>query len=417
MRELSGSEANDDWEGLQGGFRADFGDGADTLTLQGDLFDNAIEESLGLSGYARGGNLLGRWNRRLGEDANLSVQAYYDRSERVARGIFTRLDTLDLHAQHTFTRGERHGLVWGGGYRRTEDEFRNFVNAFVLDPPSEEVSLADVFVQDQIALRPNLTLTAGLKLEHNSYTGLEYLPNLRLAWQSAAGALLWGSLSRVVRNPSRIERDLVIPGVLVGGRFQPEVLVAWEAGIRARPAENASVSVNVYLHEYDSLRSNESTPVTFLPVFVGNTLRGRTYGVEAWADYAVADWWRLGVGFTALGKDFERAPGSRDISGMEAVGFDPDYGAKLRSQMTLSDRLELDVRLRAFTESPAAPGIGYSGAPAYVAAEARLGWRVTDQLELSVTGLNLLDEHHREASEARAREVPRSVHAGLRWRY
>ena len=417
MRELDGSEANDDWDGLQGGFRADFGEGADTFTLQGDVFDNTIEESLGLSGYAQGGNLLARWRRSLGEDAGVSLQAYYDRAERVARGIYSRLDTLDVQAQHTFAWGARHRLVWGAGYRRTEDDFRNFVNAFVLDPPSEEISLADVFVQDQVALGPDLTLTAGLKLEHNSYTGLEYLPNLRLAWRPAPDTLLWGSVSRVVRNPSRIERDLVIPGVLVGGVFQPEELTAWEAGVRARPLPTVSVSVNVYLHEYDRLRSNESTPVTFLPVFVGNTLRGRTYGVEAWGDLAVTGWWRLSAGFTTIGKDFEREPGSRDISGMEAVGFDPEYVLKLRSQMTLSDRLELDLRLRALAETPAAPSIGYVGAPAYVTADARLGWRVTERIELSVTGLNLFDENHREAAERRAREVPRSVHAGLRWRY
>ena len=127
MRGAGGAEANDDWDGLQGGFRADFGDGADSFTVQGDVFDNTIEETAGAGGYATGGNLLGRWNRSLGENAGFSLQVYYDRAERVARGITAARPSTSRPARLRLGRAARWSGAPATGGRA---DFRNLVNAF-----------------------------------------------------------------------------------------------------------------------------------------------------------------------------------------------------------------------------------------------------------------------------------------------
>lgn len=419
LRLANGDDANDGWDGVQVGFRADWRGERDTLTFQGDVHDNAIEESLGATdGYVRGGNLLGRWDRRFANGATLSLQAYFDRTEREARLIYDSLDASDIQGQYSFSPLQGHQVVVGGGYRITEDEFRTLLPPNLLDPTSRRVTTSNLFIQDEITLTGDLSLTLGLKQEENSYTGQDYMPNIRLAWRPNERMMLWAAISRAVRNPSRIERDFSIPGFVVPGRFDAEKLLAYEIGYRGRPMENASISLSLFYHDYDDLRTNDFTAApAVLPIYVGNSMRGQTYGLEAWGAYDVTPRWRLSGGFSLLGKEIELKPGSLDIARFEAAGADPDYWIKARSQFKLTDRLDLDVRLRAYGEIPALTAAGYVGVPAYVEADIRLGWRVTDSAELSIGAANLLHDQHPEATETRRNEPPRSLFAGLRWTY
>ncbi len=330
----NGSSANDGWWGAQGGFRTDWARGADALTLQGDISNNQIDESVGVAGYARGANLLGRWVRTLG-GGTLEIQGYYDRVEREARLVYDSMDTFDLEVQHGFAVGSRHQIVWGGGYRHTADRFHTLVEPQLLAPERRKVNISNLFAQDQIALGPAVSLTVGVKLENDSYTKLEALPNLRLAWRPNEAQTLWAAVSRAVRNPSRVERDFFITGVVVPGRFQSESLIAYEAGWRAQPTADGSISVSLYYNDYDGLRSNDLTAPGVLPIYVGNSNKGRVIGAEIWGDYAVASRWRLSAGVSVLDKTIKKKAGSLDIAEFESGGVDADKWVKLRSQMKL----------------------------------------------------------------------------------
>jgi iron complex outermembrane receptor protein len=79
--------------------------------------------------------------------------------------------------------------------------------------------------------------------------------------------------------------------------------------------------------------------------------------------------------------------------------------------MDLSDRLTLDVDIRAI-DALKQPRI-----PAYAEANARLGYRLTDSLEIYVAGNNLLHERHLESNDNdQGQAVPRIVLAGARIR-
>src|SRR3989441_12655688 len=110
-------------------------------------------------------------------------------------------------------------------------------------PNVRVLRLANGFLQDSIALRERLNLTLGVKLESNSYTGLEVQPNARLAWKFRDDALLWSAVSRAVRTPSRLDRDFFLPAnppfpPLNGGPdFKSEKLIAFEIGYRQNPAQ------------------------------------------------------------------------------------------------------------------------------------------------------------------------------------
>jgi len=181
-------------------------------------------------------------------------------------------------------------------------------------------------------------------------------------------------------------------------------------GYRANPRPRMSFSINAFYNVYDDLRTVSTTPVTFLPLTLTNHGEAQTWGVEAWGSYDVTPTWRLSAGASTLTKDYDATPTPDDISGLISIGDDPDYQLLLRSQHDLTEAVELDLRLRAVDDLRVVEG--------YVEADVRLGWRLTDTLELSLTGQNLIEDRRVETGDAvRGRAFGRSVFAALQARF
>lgn len=413
----SGVSAHDGWHKQQAGFRLDSAVADDNFTLQGDVYDGSIDQAVNNDKSISGANLLARWNRALAEGEGIQVQAYFDRTRRDYPGTFSeKLDTYDIDAQHHFQWRKNHDVVWGGGYRLMQDHVGNSaVLAFL--PATRSLKLANFFVQDSIALSPALKLTLGAKIEHNSYTGTEFQPNARLAWKLNDKSLLWSSISRAVRTPSRIDAEFFIPGnapfLLAGNpNFESEELTAYEVGYRAEPAANASFSVSAFYNDYDELRSVERAAGGGFPIVLGNKMKGHTHGVEMWGTYRVNDWWRLSAGYNYLKKNLRLESGSSDTASVDGSETDPRHQFSLRSAMNLAHNVELDVALRSIS------GLSADDVPSYTALDARLGWALTKTLELSLNGSNLLDRRHLEFSSSTTRsELDRSVYLKILWHY
>ena len=402
----AGPGGRDGGEGVRAGFRTDFAAGANSFTVSGDIFDN---DNNAPGSSEMGGNVLARWTHQLGEATSMQVQGYYDVAEQLFAEVTDRLEMIDLEAQFNLAAG-RHNVVAGGGVRTTKDEFINNANFFKLDPESRRLWLANMFVQDEIALTDRLSLTAGLKLEKTTFTDVELLPNLRLAFAPNDRTLLWTAVSRAIRTPSRIDRDLMAPGILLAGTFDPEELIAFEAGYRGQPSATSTLSVSLYYNMYDGLRTTQPASATALfPVRLENGLKGHNYGVEIWGTQEVASWWRLSAGLATVNGDFDLKPGRVDIEGGISLGNDPDFQTRLRSQMNLGSNIELDAMLRVVDSLPN-PRVD-----SYAEADARLAWRPSEAIELFVAGRNLLHKRNEENGDAdRGKIIPRSIVAGTR---
>jgi len=84
----------------------------------------------------------------------------------------------------------------------------------------------------------------------------------------------------------------------------------------------------------------------------------------------------------------------------------------LRSSYDLTKRASLDAQLR-YVDN-------VRTVPAYVTADVHLSYRLTDSLEVSVVGQNLLDNQHPEQSSiigAPSTEVPRGFYGKITWRF
>jgi iron complex outermembrane receptor protein len=416
----NGRSAEDPLRRGQGGFRLDWDRSpADAFTLQGDLYQGLAGEALRDDTDLSGGNLLGRFKRKLAQGGDLSLQVYVDHTHRRTPDLFEeRRDTYDVDLQHHFVPSPRQEVVWGVGYRVTGDRVGNSaVIAFLPDRRTE--SLLNLFAQDEITLLPDrVHLTLGSKLEHNDYTGFEVQPSLRLSYTPSSHQTLWGAVSRAVRTPTRIDTDIRFYGgplVLLRGDtgFRSESVVAYELGWRTEARRNLTFDAATYYNVYDHLRSQELTGGNDLPIFFANKLKADTWGGEASANYQMLPWWRWYAGFSYLHKTFSLAPGSTDATDGLAEGNDPARQLWLRTSLDLPGRIELDSWLRHADALPS-PKV-----PAYTELDLRLGWRATAALDLSLIGRNLLHAHHPEFGSPgpTRQEVTRSLYGRLQWSF
>jgi iron complex outermembrane receptor protein len=253
-----------------------------------------------------------------------------------------------------------------------------------------------------------LRLTLGGRLEHNSYTGLEFMPDARLAWNITPQDLLWTSLAQAVRTPSRLDRDFFILPPLVGGpKFEPEKADSFELGYRGSRAGRFNYSLTAFYHDYDDLRALQ--PVGDGTFVIGNGIEAQIYGLEAWSDFQITERWRLSAGTLLRHKDRHLKPGSLDRPPEEN---DPSNQWLLRSSLDLGPRHELDLTLRHVGKLPE-PRV-----PAYTALDIRYGWKPTDSAELSLSARNLFDSAHGEFGPAGSRsEIERSLYLQLQLRY
>lgn len=403
-----GPAFDDAYKGWQAGFRSDFQGEASHFTLQGDLFHTDARTLPGDG--ADGHNILGRWTRPVSPTSSFQVQVYYDYFRRRFSEVLDSLETIDAEGQFNTTIG-RNDLVGGIGVRTTRDNFVNTLNIFHLDPESKRLWTSNIFVQDHFHLSDELALIAGVKVERSSFSGWQVLPNLRLAWQPNSRNLLWAAVSRAVRTPSRIDRQLEAPPFLAPAPdFQSEKLVAAELGYRGQPSKTTSFSINGFVNFYDDLRTTEFVNGSFQ---LENGAQGHTYGIEAWGNAQLAPWWRVSLGASTLWKDLHDKPGHTELAARNSLGNDPPWQLISRSEFDLSKRLHLDLRARAVGPIRQAPRID-----SYVEAGGQLSYDLTRHVELFVAGRNLVHKTHEESNDpGSAQLAKRMVWAGARARF
>jgi iron complex outermembrane receptor protein len=396
----AGQDAHDSWRSPQLGFRVDWDAGAaDAVMLQGDLHEGRVQHPAAVDSRSTEGDLLARWEHTISDTSSFHLQAYHDYVHRRddGNGSGFMLRTTDLELQHGFALGGRHRIVWGVGDRRYHYDIRPRIapaSSLLWDPAVNTQNLANAFVQDQVALGARTQFTLGLKAEDDPYSGVSLMPSATLSFKPDDDVLLWTSASRAVRTPTPFDRDVIEKlgtlAFLVGNPdFRREKLTAYEVGWRAQAATRATVSVSVFYNVYDDLKTIEFSP-TLLPLLWGNGMQGHSWGVEAWGSYALSDWWRLDAGIATLHKRLRFKPGASGLEGLAQAGDDPTHHGFIRSMMNLSDRWTLSAELRGVGPLPD-PKV-----PGYVELDARLGWRVNDRLELSLSGSNLLRAWHQE---------------------
>lgn len=408
----NGAELDDASERSWGGARARWTLGGSTFALDGSAYKNQIDQPLDARKLS-GGHVLASWLRQPSQGPMFRLRGYYARARRDQPGaILDVLDTYDLEFQNDWS-GAHNSFVWGAGYRYQPDRTNNPSPSLAFIPADRNLESEDLFAEDVIEFHPRVHVTAGVRLERNVYTGWEALPSVRASWRPMGTDVVWVALSRAVRAPSRVDRELFSPAspphpFLAGGpTFESELLHAAELGFRAQPFHALSYSVAGFVDGYERLRSLEPTPSG--PAFE-NRIRGVLWGFESWVNYRVVSAWRVSAGAAGQRHDYELTPGSADLGQKAQLEIDPDLWWTVRNSLDIGDEGEFDVIVRHVG------GLPVSQVPAYTTAGARVAWRFFRGMEVSVTGNDLVGPRHAEWGSGNRVTFGPSVLGQLEWR-
>ncbi|HEY9027551.1 MAG TPA: TonB-dependent receptor [Burkholderiaceae bacterium] len=405
---LATGAANDDHQDRrQAGFRADWGANADAYTLQGDFY-RVDGDGTPASADLSGANVLARWQHDEGSGANWQLQAWFDQAGRDdALDFHDHVRTIDVQFNHAPAFGPDHRFIWGLGYRRAVDatDPTAIVN---FDPNVRTLRWTNLFAQDDMRVSSRLRVIAGAKVETNVYTGTEFLPTLRAVWDLGAAGSLWGSASRAVRAPARLDRDIQIPATppyLIdrGPNFESEVARVFELGLRGQQPSGFGYSLAVFRTDYSHLRAGHDAPTP-----VQNLAWGDTTGMELFGSVDLTRSWRLWAGWTEL-REALRAAGNAGPNSVANLGDDPRRQIQLRSTLRPARNVDVDLTLRHVAALPA-PAV-----PAYTVVDARLAWSPRPDLELSLLAQDLGRRHVEFDPSNSSRFGPRAF-VKLEWR-
>ena len=442
-----GLDAADGWDRKQGGFRTDWTISPRTsLAVEGNFYHN--HGSQALSGslfptqpgqlfesgfFAQGGDAAAQWKHVSSGGAEESLQFNYTAWDRIEQSTPVSNRSLEIEYQNHFHLGGRHDLVAGLGYRRDTGTLTG-TGWISFSPTSKTDNLASGFFQDEIALSSALRLTIGSKFEHNSYTGFEFEPTVRLAWAPTARSTVWASANRAIAQPAQYETSIA---AVVGSfpvdsnttaviwlygnpRLQAEQFRDVELGYRNQLARNVSLDLAGFVGSYSSLVALQALPKKVfagpegvqvqLPTIVTNANKLFTYGGELFLNWDVNERWRLSTSYAVRQQSSTDAAASF-LSG-EGLSSDPKHVLQTHSRLNLPGKLEFDQWIW-WTSRLAANNI-----PSHTRVDARLARRLGESAEISITGQNLLRPRFVEFGDSygfAGTANPRSVFGQVRW--
>ncbi len=447
-----GTPAPDNWHTSQGGFRADWDlSRRDALTVQGDLvgihagetntvaFFNALplQATLNSKVTVGAGNILGRWTRTFSPTSDISLQAYYDAYNRSELGGLEKRKTFDLDLHHHFAAGSRQDIVWGLGYRDTSDDLAHYFSTIFI-PERRTDQLFSAFIQDDIKLTHSLWLTLGSKIEHNSYTGRELEPSAQLLWTPTKKQTIWASVARAIRQPSRVDEDVVTANSIVpldNGNFalvevfgnrqrEVERVIAYQVGYREQVNKRLSFDLAGFSNFYSNVQTFEAgnpffsstpgPPHMVFPITLDEKAHAWAYGGEVFANLNVTKRWRISPGYAFIHLEAHPDATSNDTTVAELGGNTPYHKFEVRSLLNLPHNLDLDSALYHVGSQPT------TGVSSYNRFDTRIGWRAGEHTEYSIVGQNLLTPRHAESDDGTGlnhTQIKRSLYGKFTWRF
>ena len=451
---------------FQLGFRADWQRTDNQwFTFLGDTYKNETSQLHNIpsfpyfddtSGVTEGdvnnkGTKLGfRWSQLTGLSSEFNVNVnyyYYDRQEYK---FSDKRDTLDLDFQHTMAPLGNHELIWGGGYRISDNELISGLLLSV-DDRGEKTKIWNLFIQDEINF-PTLdfSVTLGTKIEGNNYSGNEIQPSLRGSWVPSEQFTWWWAASRAIRTPSRgetssninanvhpafsLDSSNPLPTILqVQGQksFDAEQVDAYESGLRWIPTDEWAFDASIFYNNYTNLRSYimgnpfvqlvDNQPFMVLPLLLDNNIKGKTKGVELLVTWQASSNAKFRISYSLLDDVLEDTENNVLSDSLLRLTEDrtPRNQASLWGSFDLSPEIELDLRLFYVDKRP----YEYPGkepVDSYFNADFRLAWYLSDAIELSLVGRNLLYSSRQEfviETWPEPSEIERSVFAKVKFEW
>lgn len=306
------------------------------------------------------------------------------------------------------------------------------------------------YVQDALTLHEKLRLTLSARVDRHPLLGVRFSPRGALVARITDGSSIRATVGTAFRSPSFIESYLSLPqstparGITaagVGSRdLDPERMLSFELGYSNQDSDFFALEVNAYVNIVEDLidinraevrtiseRSYDEPNAAFNlgDAFfanqqgrfrqIGGELGVRVFpvdGLDVYANYAINDTTPLDTAPVGLELFFEE-----QRTALHKVNL----GVQYRSPIGLDISVDLSwVGSQRWAEQVDDPEVGFRYAlfeqDAYTLLNARLGWRfLEDQLEIAVSGTNLLFQEFRSHPLGQRRDTRVLGHVDVRF--
>jgi iron complex outermembrane receptor protein len=208
--------------------------------------------------------------------------------------------------------------------------------------------------------------------------------------------------------------------------MKTENLLAYELGWRWQIANNLDIDTALFYNIYDRMLGTIFTGgVTVVPgsgiilsSVSGNYRQVTTYGSEISLNYRINTDWRLQASYSNI---FFVTNYDHTINWfrdpLTERNSDPQQTMSVRSQFDVTNEVEFDIWGRYVDQLTVNTG----KIPGYFALDLRMGWHPIKDLELSLSGQNLLDNQHPEFLDKvyipTASQIQRSYFAQITWHF
>ena len=429
----------DDWNHQKLGLRTDQVFGNTDLTIQVGFYEGDLGQRYAVpnetatanailvgDGEVRGNHLLTKWQARKG---NLEYQV------RLYRQFSQRTD-LNFHQEHRTLDGEvalvsknRFGTTTVGGSLRQIDYQTVGTPSIQLRPNDDQSRIRGLFLEQQSwGFNRKLLINLGFKVEDQQFTNWEWQPRIGASYFFKERFMVWGSVSRAIRAPSRLERDIdtyilssgsgVLTRLQGNPNFRAETLDAFEFGGRFLFARQ-SINIALFQFDYDQLLSTQfglpgiaDTPYgqrVVVPVTFGNNQAATSKGAELFWSFWTRDAWKFNVSYSFLNLDAEDPPENAMQGNDNIEGFSPDH------QFRISANVRPSKRFFAHASAAWVDRLEGRNIPSYWNASLHLGFHPGKRCRISVLGRNLIENQHSEYQSSIV--IERQWAAKLHWRW
>lgn len=184
------------------------------------------------------------------------VQITTDYTDRVDGTFNEQRTSLDLDTQWDRSQGPNI-WVWGVQANASHDDVVGVDRVFLV-PQSETLGRGSLFGQWERHLNSNLNVILGSKMEWNSETGWEVQPRLQMSYFGWKDSMVWASIARAARTPSRFEQDVWLrfpSGSIQTGNpdLNSEYALSHDIGFRRENWAGGSLDIALYYLTYQDV--------------------------------------------------------------------------------------------------------------------------------------------------------------------
>jgi iron complex outermembrane receptor protein len=443
--------AHDSFRSTSGGFRLDTQTSKnDRLMFEGMAFGNSsglddtafsyvapFSSRVAASLTSSGQNILGSWTHKYltGAETNVLVSVAHDHEFELGR-VDVAENAMTVAVQHEFTVGSRHSFVSGVEYDFRSAALVAASSTISLAQADSKLSIGGGFLQDEILFaNGTVRLTGGLRAEHNSLSGTDFQPSVRLLWKATSRQSVWISYGLANRGAAPSDTGLTAnlnassgPAGTQVQRYEgnpeikPEKLNAFELGYRIQPGKALWFDVATFYNKYSDLVGiapaqpffeNGPPPRLVIPLVVQNNVDGETFGAELSARWVPRPWMRLALSYSLLEMDLrDQAPAlAPTASVLEGQAPHHQVYTSVSSDLTKKLRLDSDLSFR--------DRLRFGNVAGYTVLDSKLTWH-PQRIDFSLGGKNLLNKEHLEfvsSQDGFSTVLGRTVYGKATWRF